>query len=203
MEGSELRRALGLLGELLERRGHSFDLVVIGGGALLLQNLIGRPTLDLDTVARVAGEKWVPAKPLPNELVRAIRDVAVTLGLQRQPDDDWLNGDSTVLIDTGLPKGFADRAMAIQFGSLTIRVAARPDLICLKLWAATDTARGARRNVDIADLKELDPTIDELRQAVRWCCEKDGRNDFADRELSPIIEKLGHHIDDLMEASDG
>ena len=84
-----LTQALRLLGELLAHRGLSFDLVVIGGGALLLQDLIHRPTLDLDAIARIEDGRWVCAKPFPEPLVIAIRDVADN-GLQelfvRQPN---------------------------------------------------------------------------------------------------------------------
>jgi hypothetical protein len=108
-DGDQLTRALDLLGEILQKRGLAFDLVVIGGGALLLQDLIRRPTLDLDAIARVEAGKWLTAKPLPAPLVDAIREVADALGLAREPrdDKDWLNGGPTILRDFGLPDGFA------------------------------------------------------------------------------------------------
>lgn len=171
---------------------------MIGGGALLLQQLIRRPTLDLDAVARVEGQEWVTAKPLPDELVQAIRDVADALGLPREPRDekDWLNGGPSFLRSLGLPEGFEQRATLRRFGSLTIRVAARQDLVSLKLWAATDGSRGPRRAVDIADLRELRPTAEELRKAVEWCALKDGRPDFATTELAPVLDVLGLSLEE-------
>jgi len=189
----QLTQALQLLGEVLEQRGLAYDLVVIGGGALLLQNLIRRPTHDLDAVARVEGKKWVTAKPLPAPLVTAIREVADALGLEREPRDekDWLNGGPAMLRGLGLPPGFAKRTTKRHFGPLTIRVASRQDLITLKLWAASDSGRGARRAVDISDLRELAVTTAELEIAARWCVRKDGRAEFATTDLAPVITALG------------
>ena len=49
-DASSLGTALDALGELLEERALSYNLVVIGGGSLLLQGLLRRPTIDLDVV---------------------------------------------------------------------------------------------------------------------------------------------------------
>ena len=51
--------ALQTLGELLADRGHTIELVAIGGGSLLLSNLIKRPTKDLDIVAIVRSGQYV------------------------------------------------------------------------------------------------------------------------------------------------
>jgi hypothetical protein len=195
----ELSSALRLLGEILGRRALSFDLVVIGGGALLLQDLIDRPTFDLDAVGRMVDGKMVAASPLPENLVRAIRDVAEALDLPREPRDekDWLNGGPTVVAKLGLPPGFRKRVTVRKFGPLTIRVAGRRDLVFLKLWAATDSTRGARREVDIADLKALGPTKMELRDAINWCRKMDGRQDFLRLDVAPVVDALGFDIRDL------
>ena len=44
---ADLEEALSTLGQLLQDRGEAYDVVVIGGGALLLLGLIVRPTKDL------------------------------------------------------------------------------------------------------------------------------------------------------------
>jgi hypothetical protein len=185
---AQLNEALALLGELLASRGHAFDLLVIGGGALLLQDLISRPTMDLDAMARLENGQLQSAKPLPPELVEAIRDVADTLGLPREPTDekDWLNGGPTMLRTFVTPE-FVRRARIRTFDALTIRIAAREDLITLKLWAAADAGRGARRSVDLQDLKDIAPMANEMRAAVVWCVRTDGRPDCFEQDLAPLL----------------
>lgn len=60
---SELKEALATLGEILQDRHQAADLLVIGGGALLLTNFIQRPTKDLDVVARYSDGALVRAEP--------------------------------------------------------------------------------------------------------------------------------------------
>src|SRR5438552_2669121 len=98
-QDASLRSALSALGELLQDRKQAFDIVVIGGGALLLTGFITRPTKDLDVVAHVAGETWLVANPLPDALRAAVEDIASALGLAR----NWLNGGPTDLLTAGLP----------------------------------------------------------------------------------------------------
>jgi len=62
-----MEQALEALGEVLEHRGVSCDVVVIGGGALQLLGLITRPTKDLDVVAFVRDGKLEGADPFPVE----------------------------------------------------------------------------------------------------------------------------------------
>src|SRR3990172_4893167 len=63
-EPGSLREALTVLGEILNDRGLAHDIVVVGGGALLLSGHIDRPTKDLDVVARVENDKWTLAEPI-------------------------------------------------------------------------------------------------------------------------------------------
>ena len=51
-DGSSLERALSALGELLEARRMTYRLAAVGGGAMLLLDLISRPTKDLDPSVR-------------------------------------------------------------------------------------------------------------------------------------------------------
>lgn len=202
MEGrDELTAALQLLGEVLENSGQHFDLAIIGGAALLLRGVITRSTMDMDAVALIEGDSWHSSKPLPEALTVAVRDVAETLDLPREPRDekDWLNGGPSMLLKTGLPPGFEKRATIQRFGGLTLRIAARIDLIHLKLWSATDSNRGSRRSVDIDDLLKLSPSKIELLRALNWCAKKDGRPDFAAVEAAPVIEHLGFTIEELFD----
>ncbi len=190
--------ALETLGELLEREGLEYRLLVIGGGAILLQDLAIRPTLDIGVVARMDGDTWIPARPLPKPLVEAVRRVAESLGLPRKPRDekDWLNDGPSVVMKLGPPHGLFSRAKAMHFGGLTLLVAARIDLITLKFWSATDPVRGNRRAVDIEDLKVLAPTREELLATVDWCKKKDGREGFMELHAAPVLDQLGFRPSD-------
>jgi len=53
IDGWRLDEALRTLGEVLEARGLTYEIVAIGGSALMLLGLIGRPTRDLDAPALV------------------------------------------------------------------------------------------------------------------------------------------------------
>ena len=162
-----------------------FEIVVIGGGALLLHGIIERPTKDLDAVARVEGTRWLRAEPFPVGLARAIVDVAAALDLQ----DDWLNPGPAGLVDLGLPDGFEERTIARTYGTLTIRLAAVEDLVAFKLYAAAD--HWPDRSRHLADLRCLGPTPSRLLAAAKWCRTHDPSEGFRDRLLLPVLTELG------------
>jgi hypothetical protein len=119
MDTPDLERALTQLGELLQYRALAFDVAVIGGGAMLLQALIARPTKDLDVVARIEGATWSRGAPLDPALQKAVVDVAHGLKLP----EDWLNAAPASVFDSGdLPPGFAERATIRVYGGLTLRL---------------------------------------------------------------------------------
>lgn len=183
--GHDLEAALTTLGQLLHDRREAYDLVVIGGGALLLLHLIERPTKDLDAVARVEDGRWLRAEPFPEGLARAIADVADALDLEH----DWLNAGPAGLVDLGLPEGFAARAAVRHYGSLTLRLAAVEDLIAFKLYAAADHWPDKSRH--FADLVQLKPTPEALMDAARWCRTHDPSDGFRDVLLLPVLAELG------------
>lgn len=180
-----LAEALTTLGQLLQERSETHDVVVIGGGALLLLGFIERPTKDLDAVARVEGERWLCAEPFPEGLTRAIEDVAAALDLE----DDWLNPGPAGLMDLGLPDGFEKRATVRRYGNLTIRLAAVQDLIAFKLYAAAD--HWPDRSRHLADLRRLVPTPEALVAGARWCRTHDPSEGFRDTLLLPVLAELG------------
>jgi hypothetical protein len=185
VRNTDLTEALETLGALLDERGLTFDVVVVGGGALLLQGLVRRPTKDLDVVALVEGEAWVSATPLPDELTRAAREVAGALDL----GDDWLNAGPTSLLDLGLPPGCETRAVVKTYGGLTLRVAAREDQVAFKLYAAADHWPDLGKHLQ--DLRELRPTPEELRRAAAWCRTHDPSQGFRDVLLVPVLATFG------------
>ncbi|MCB9777680.1 MAG: hypothetical protein H6742_03875 [Alphaproteobacteria bacterium] len=182
---ADLEEALTTLGQFLQARDEAYDVVVIGGGALLLLGLVERPTKDLDAVARVEGERWVRAEPFPAGLSRAIEEVAAALDLQ----EDWLNPGPADLVDLGLPDGFEERATVRTYGTLTIRLAAVEDLVAFKLYAAADHWPDQSRH--LADLRRLGPTPERLVTAARWCRTHDPSDGFRDLLLLPVLAELG------------
>jgi hypothetical protein len=162
MEEDAIEQALELLGSLLEERGFGCEIVVIGGSALLLLDIIHRPTKDLDVLAVVRDGAYTSAQPLPIELEEAAGDVARELGLA----SDWLNGGPTSQLEHGgLPAGFHARVETRIYRALVVHVASRIDHIYLKLYAAVD-ANGRGKHAD--DLRRLAPTRQELLQAAEW-----------------------------------
>lgn len=180
-----LRQALTMLGTLLDDRSHSYEVVAVGGGGLLLLGIISRPTKDLDALALVEAGSYELARPMPQPLVEAVRDTASELGLA----DDWFNPGPTQQLTQGLPPGFVGRTTVMVFGGLTLHLAGRFDQICFKLYAAVD---GSHRSKHLADLVDLDPTHDELDEAARWVKQQDIGELFADH-----VDECRAHFESL------
>lgn len=180
----EANDLLEALAEQLSALGVRFDLVVIGGSALLALGLGQRPTRDVDIVAFVGqhGELQRPS-PLPDALISARDRVATDFGLP----EDWLNAGPDSLLDFGLPEGFEARLQRRDFGgSLSVHFASRFDQIHFKLYAAVDHGGGKHE----ADLRALDPTPEELAEAARWAITHDPSAGFQG-ELNRALQGLG------------
>lgn len=175
-----LEDALELLGELVADRGYEAEVVAIGGGSLLLLGLLERPTKDIDIVAVVDRGRYVSAKPLPDFLSSAARDVAAAMGL----GEDWINGGPTSLLDFGLPEGFENRTIIRRFGGLVLHLAGRKDQIFFKLYASVDQGPASKHAVDLAKLK---PSLDELAEAATWCRTHDPSDGFAQQLKSALL----------------
>lgn len=185
---ADLNQALAVLGDLLLDRGERHELVVIGGGGLLLLDLVRRPTKDLDVVARVQGELWIASEPLPASLVAAVHDVAGALDLPL----DWLNAGPSDFMRTGLPEGFRERTTPRVYGGLTLQLASRLDQLALKLFAAADQGPRSRH---FADLRLLRPTAAELNAAAGWCRAQDSSElwgGIVDEVLQALTTKDNH-----------
>lgn len=158
---AEASQLLDALGEQLGSAGSSYELVIVGGSALLALGLITRPTKDVDVVALRSGLGLRPANPLPRPLLVARDRVARDF----QMPTDWLNDGPASLLSFGLPDGFLSRASRDDHGpALTVWYASRLDQVHLKLYAAVDQGPGKHE----ADLRALQPTRNELLKAARW-----------------------------------
>lgn len=174
---------LNALAEQLAAAEESFQLVVIGGTALLALGLIERSTRDVDVVALATTQGLGPADPLPPALARARDRVARDFAVPA----DWLNPGPTELLRFGLPDGFLSRVETRYYGpALTIHHAGRLDLLHFKLYAMVDQGAGRHE----ADLRALAPTGGELLAAARWARTHDPSPGFR-RELEAVLAHLG------------
>jgi hypothetical protein len=181
-EADGLRQALSALGAVLTDRGLAYEIVVVGGGGLLLLGIIQRPTKDLDAIALVEAGEYKLARPLPAAFREAIADTALALGLA----EDWLNPGPTDQLRQGLPDGFRDRTTTHVFGGLIVQLAGRFDQICLKLYAAADSGP---RSKHVRDLLDLDPSSEQLANAARWVKQQDAGSEFA-RFVDSVIAHI-------------
>ncbi len=163
----ELEGLLKALGEHLSAVGATpVELVVCGGTAMNALGFVKRPTKDVDVVAlfeivSIDQKRLVTAAPLPESIQEARRRVALDFSIT----ETWLNDGPADLMRLGLPEGCEQRLVTRSFGPhLTLHFLGRFDLICLKLYAWSDT--GTPRHGQ--DLKALNPTKDELSLASQW-----------------------------------
>jgi len=181
----QFNEALTTLGDVLAERGLAYEVVLVGGGSLLLRGIIARPTKDADVVGmRLASGDIAKVDALPEPLARAVRDVGDALGLA----PDWLNLGPASLLELGLPAGFADRLSRAVFGALVVWFAGVYDLICLKLNAAADHWPSRDRHLE--DLRALHPTWAELAEGARWARTHDPSPAFRSL-LAAVLREMG------------
>lgn len=179
---SQLEAALTALGDLLEARGLHYEVVLIGGGNLILRELVSRPTTkDLDLLGEWAPDGVKPMRPMPAPLRDAVADVGRTYGLA----SDWINLGPESLLDLGLPNGFFERLERRDFGGLVTWLAGRFDMVCFKLYAAVDQGPRSRH---MQDLRELDPDHDGLIAAARWTVTHDPSPGFRSLLVRTLAE---------------
>jgi hypothetical protein len=174
------------LAEQLAAAAAAYEIVVIGGSALLALGLTRRPTRDVDVVALIEGGDLIASGPLPAPLAEASDRVARDFGLPTS----WLNPGPTDLLRFGLPTGFRERLETRRYGAfLTVHFAGRVDQIHFKLYAMVDQGSGKHE----ADLQALRPTSAELLAAARWAITHDPSEGFR-QELKAVLASLG--VDD-------
>ncbi len=184
-----IRQTLTALGEqLASRKTPPVDMLICGGAALNLLDLVGRVTVDIDVLAFMVTDgtsKPVAklAKPFPPYLDEAVQKVARDFRLPIT----WLNSGPTSAIEFGLPVGTLERAETLLYGShLTVRILSRYDQIHFKLYAAVDV--GGKH---YEDLLLLTPTAKELEAAARWSMTHDVSEPYKN-ELQKMLKAMGH-----------
>jgi len=188
LDRKTLNMALELLSIRLEENGaNSIELVVCGGSALILSDVVYRPTKDVDIVALARKRVLYSPAPLPEDLQTAAAEVAEDLGLP----DNWLNNGPSQgeggLFQMGLPEGFSERLHSKSYGShLIVHFIDRLDQIHFKLYAAVDTG-----GYHVEDLRALNPTSNELETAAGWTLTHDVSNEYA-LILKDFLRKFGY-----------
>jgi hypothetical protein len=174
-----LNNALTLLGAILKRnKNPEISIIVCGGSSLISNKLISRTTNDVDVVAFLGeGKKIIKAEPFPQFLKTAVESVQKELQLPV----DWLNNGpwsivNDNLLNNGLPEGFQDRLIGKKYGpSLNVYFISRLDQIYFKLYASADKG-GPSYHLD--DLKQLNPSDDEIYKAAIWSLTQDPSPEF-------------------------
>lgn len=100
---------------------------------------------------------------------------------------DWLNAGPRALVELGLPEGILERAHLREWGGLVLHIADRRDQVFFKLYAAVDQGP---RSKHFEDLRQLEPTPDELRAAAAWVRTHDPSEGFH-QELRSALRDLG------------
>jgi hypothetical protein len=174
--------ALTALGDLLAAAGDEHRVVIVGGAALILSGVIQRSTTDVDILALSDSEQRLQSsEPFPDSLAKAIATVARDLGLA----PDWMNSQVAGQWLTGLPPGLGKRIRWRRIGGLHVGLAGRPDLIFLKLYAASDQPEADNRHT--RDLLALRPTPDELVDARAWIATQDPTIDH-------LVQRVAEHV---------
>ena len=185
MDRTGLERALSALGDVLAYRGEAYEVVLVGGGDLVLRGIISRSTKDADIIGQRLGNGLiVPLHRLPDPLAKAASEVADAHDLA----PDWLNVGPKSLLDLGLPAGFEGRLTARHFGGLTVWLAGIYDLVCFKLYAAADHWPSRDRHLD--DLRAISPTEADLLSSAQWTMTQDPSPAFRG-QLVAVLAHLG------------
>ena len=178
LSAQELKKALTLLNDILAtQKSPEYWIVVCGGAALALSNLVNRTTEDVDILALMEsdGGFLISPAPLPTMLLDAAKLVAEELNLPPH----WLNNGPSQneggLFQMGLPSGTRERLDTMAFGKhLKVSIVSRRDQVFFKLYAAIDQPN----SYHTSDLKLLKPTADEIRQAFAWARTHDASEGF-------------------------
>ena len=183
-----LDQALQLLGDLLASwKVEDYQLVVCGGSALLAQKIISRATHDVDVLARRNWDQEVSrAHPLPETLIKAVKQVAEELGLK----PDWLNSAASFHFPDyhALPDSFWTDLETRDYGSyLRVSFVTRSGQILLKLYAALNRAEAR----DFDDLRSLAPDASETENGLHWLIGSFPGLTHIDR-IPELLTHLGH-----------
>ena len=141
----ELIDALTRLGELAAAQGRKLDLMLVGGGIMVLVFETRQTTRDLDVLV------------LPTSDAADVRSLAATVAAERGWPENWLN-DAAKGFMVGVSRGPVIFAAA----GIEVRRPSIEQLLAMKLCAWRD-------DVDIADAPTLEGSFRNSAAAIMTC----------------------------------
>jgi hypothetical protein len=174
-----MKHVIQAFDEFLVERKLTFAAVVIGGGALIVMDIVDRKTKDIDC--------------LDPEIPDEIREASVEFARLRKDLtlwEKWLN-NGPVSLKREPPDGWRSRLQIIFQGrALTFETLGRGDLIKSKLFAYCD-----RVEPDRTDLLQMKPTTSELDDAIEWVKLRDANPlwpEHVEVAFASLRKELGH-----------
>lgn len=161
-------------------------MVPIGGSDLLLLDwLFGLAPMEMSS-------PWCEATSIGSEAParssgRSSSEVGAALGL----GDKWLDPGPTDVLDLGLPEGFADRVETTR-----VRRTHSSPRRRFHQSASSFMQRWTRVPEHFADLRQLEPSADELAWSGKWALRHDPSEGFG-RVLLETLALLGVDSDDV------
>jgi hypothetical protein len=176
----DARKTIPAFDAYLAERGLTFRATIVGGAALQLLGLIGRPTKDCDVLD----------PNLPDAIRQAADDFA-KLHEEEQLEQGWLNNGPASLVPS-LPPTWSARLHPLYSGAaLELLTLSREDLLRSKLFALVD------RNIDLPDCIALHPTRSELHELLPWLDQQDSNDDwprYVRVVLGQLAAELGYEL---------
>ena len=152
------------------------ELIVCGGGALLVLGIIERQTRDIDVISP--------------EIDPLLQELAAQIGKEFGLEKGWLNNGPASLV-RDLERGWAERVRPIFHGSaLTVKTLSVRDLLATKLYAYCD-----RDEDDLSDILRMNPSPAEVESLRAWVLDRDGSAYWPDRVqkcFTKLLARLGH-----------
>lgn len=133
----------------LRNKNEHRELIVCGGGALLILDIIDRQTRDIDVIAP--------------ELDLVVKEIAAEVGQEFGLEPGWLNNGPASL-SRDLEVGWEDRIQLIYRGhNLVMHALSSRDLLASKLFAYCD-----RDENDLSDILKMSPSVSEI-ESLKAC----------------------------------
>ncbi|MBI1881303.1 MAG: hypothetical protein HYR94_24245 [Chloroflexi bacterium] len=139
---SEIIQALERLGQLAQQQGHSVELLLIGGAAMVLLYNARPSTRDVDALI---------VSPQPAQLVR---ELVKQVAQEYELPSDWLNDGAK-----GYLVGVSQGSIIFSAPGIIVRTPAVAQLLAMKLSAWRD-------DIDIEDARRLLQTLRGARKQV-------------------------------------